>query len=191
MAKKPDSRRGPRDRKLRRDESELFRAAVRDTRPLGKRGAEKPPAPAPGKPAKPAAAPSRPALPDMPSSAGDLPELRPGAPAGVDARTMERLRRGRLRPEARLDLHGMFQDEAHSALRGFIADCRGAGRRCVIVITGKGRLSDGGGVLRTQVPRWLNLPALRPHILGFSEAQPKDGGGGALYVLLRRERSRS
>ncbi len=117
-----------------------------------------------------------------------MPELRPGIAADLDARTMERLRRGRLRPEARLDLHGMTQDEAHRAVNGFIATSRSAGRRCVIVITGRGRAKLGGGILREQTPRWLNLQPTRGNILGFAEAQPKDGGAGALYVLLRKTR---
>ncbi len=117
-----------------------------------------------------------------------MPDLRAGIPADLDARTMERLRRGRLRPEARLDLHGMTQDEAHQAVTGFIAASRGAGRRCVIVITGRGRAKLGGGVLREQAPRWLNLQPTRGNILGFAVAQPKDGGSGALYVLLRKKR---
>ncbi len=99
---------------------------------------------------------------------------------------MDRLRRGRMRAEARLDLHGMTRDEAHQALGEFLADARAAGRRCVIVVTGRGSVSAGGGVLRNETPRWLNTPALRPLVLGFAEAQPKDGGSGALYVLLRR-----
>ena len=101
---------------------------------------------------------------------------------------MDRLRRGRLRPEARLDLHGMTQDKAHRALNRFIAEAQSSGVRSIIIITGKGRISEGGGVLRNQVPKWLNAPGIRPSILAFSPAQPKDGGEGALYVLLRRRR---
>ncbi len=117
-----------------------------------------------------------------------MPELRAGIAADLDARTMERLRRGRMRPEARLDLHGMTQDEAHEAVTGFIAASRSAGRRCVILITGRGRVAKGGGILREQTPRWLNLQPVRGNILGFAEAQPKHGGAGALYVLLKKKR---
>ena len=99
---------------------------------------------------------------------------------------MERLRRWRGRPEARLDLHGMTQDEAHRAVAGFIATSRSDGRRCILIITGRGRGKFGGGVLREQTPRWLNLQPTRESILGFAEAQPKDGGAGALYVLLKK-----
>lgn len=101
---------------------------------------------------------------------------------------MTRFRRGQMRPEGRLDLHGMIQTEAHRALTAYVAKAQSSGLRCVIVITGKGRISEGGGVLRNQVPNWLNSPSLRPLILAFSPAQPQDGGTGALYVLLRRKR---
>ena len=104
--------------------------------------------------------------------------------AGVDRATSERLKRGRLAIEARLDLHGMTQAEAHRAVHRFIPTARVAGQRCVLIITGSG--VAGGGVLRAAVPRWLAEDGLRPHLLGITPAQPRDGGGGALYVLLRR-----
>ena len=85
-------------------------------------------------------------------------------------------------------LIGMVQTEAHRALNSYVAQAQSSGLRCIIVITGKGRVSEGGGVLRNQVPQWLNSPALRPLILAFTPAQPRDGGDGALYVLLRRKR---
>lgn len=105
---------------------------------------------------------------------------------GIDKRTTMRLRRGQLQIEGKLDLHGMTQKEAHQALGGFIRGARGAQRRMVLVITGKG--GGGQGVLRKAVPRWLNETSLRPLVLAFAQAQPRDGGGGALYVLLRRRR---
>lgn len=117
-----------------------------------------------------------------------LPALASGESADVDARTMDRLRRGRLRPEARLDLHGLTQEKAHRSLNRFIDQAQASGARSLIIITGKGRVSEGGGVLRNQVPKWLNAPDLRPRILAFTPAQPRDGGAGALYVLLRRQR---
>jgi DNA-nicking Smr family endonuclease len=104
--------------------------------------------------------------------------------AGVDRATAERLKRGRRAIEARLDLHGMTQAEAHRALFGFVAGSRTAGRRCVLVITGHGRSS--GGVLKSAVPRWLHEPELRRHVLAIAPARPQHGGAGALYVLLRR-----
>jgi DNA-nicking Smr family endonuclease len=112
----------------------------------------------------------------------------PGAVApGLDRRSAERLKRGQLRPEARLDLHGMTQEEAHRALEGFLTSAQESGKRAVLVITGKG--SGGGrGVLRDAVPRWLGEAPNRGRVLATATAQPKDGGSGALYVLLRRRR---
>ncbi len=187
MAK--DSDKGKRrPRQVRDDEARLFEAAMRNVDRLPGRTAEAPADPdATARPASSKRAAPPPPPPPLPRPAA-MPELRPGVAADLDARTMERLRRGRMRPEARLDLHGMTQDEAHRALNGFIAASRGAGRRCVIVITGRGRAKLGGGVLREQAPRWLNLPPTRGNVLGFAEAQPKDGGAGALYVLLRKKR---
>ena len=106
--------------------------------------------------------------------------------AGVDRRTVERLRRGKLPIEARLDLHGYYQDIAQSELNAFINRCALSGRRTVLVITGKGSLSKGGGVLRRNLPDWLNHPSCRPYILAFCEARPEHGGAGAFYILLRR-----
>jgi DNA-nicking Smr family endonuclease len=118
----------------------------------------------------------------LPPIAADLPPL--DRFAGIDRASAERLKRGRLQIDARLDLHGMTQAEAHNALAGFVAGGRTAGRRCVLVITGRG--VAGGGVLRHAVPRWLDEPGLRRHLLAIAPAQPRDGGNGALYLLLRR-----
>src|SRR5581483_4088766 len=104
--------------------------------------------------------------------------------AGIDRARAERLKRGKLAIEARLDLHGMTQDEAHRAISGFIGGSRASGLRCVLVITGRGAV--GGGVLRQAVPRWLDEPGLRRHVLAITPAQPRDGGAGALYILRRR-----
>ena len=82
----------------------------------------------------------------------------------------------------------MTQAAAHAALNSFIAGQRNAGRRVVLVITGKGGRSAESpvGVLRRQVPMWINQPPLREMVLGLSPAAPRDGGDGALYLLLRR-----
>lgn len=115
--------------------------------------------------------------------------LEAGAAVDVDARSVERLKRGRMAIDGRLDLHGLTQAEAHESLHRFIVSGVNQGRRCMLVITGRG---DWGraerGVLRRMVPRWLNDPAVRPHVLAYTEAQPRDGGSGALYLLLRRRR---
>ncbi len=132
--------------------------------------------------------PVRPATEAAPRPRPD--DLGHGTAAGVDKRTNQRLIRGKTPIEGRLDLHGHTKETAHRALDAFIKGSFAAGRRCVIVITGKGvRLESGEiGVLRQAVPQWLNGPALRPMVLAYSHATPKDGGEGALYVLLKRKR---
>ncbi len=117
---------------------------------------------------------------------GPAPEISHGRAAGIDRRSAEKLRRGRLPIEGRLDLHGMTQEAASGRLAGFLERAESEGKRCVLVITGKGLAS--GGVLRDQVPRWLNLPPNRGRVLAFDYARPQHGGGGALYVLLKRRR---
>lgn len=107
--------------------------------------------------------------------------------AGLDRNSDRRLKRGEMEIEARLDLHGHTRDAAHELLRVFIAREAEKGRRCVLVITGKGR-GDGPGVLRAAVPQWLGEAPMRDDVLRFYPAQPRDGGAGALYILLRRRR---
>lgn len=150
--------------------------------------------PAPAPPAAttpPTAAPGLPAHRKPPSVPAPLPDLMPGVPVGLDRRTDDRLRRGRLRIDGRIDLHGMTQAEAHAALTGYLRRAHHDARRCILVITGKGALSRGGGILRAAVPRWINERPLRDIVLALHPAQPKDGGEGALYVLLKRRRSGS
>ena len=101
----------------------------------------------------------------------------------------QRFKRGQLPVEGWLDLHGMTQNEAHGALGAFLARQFAMGRRCVIVVTGKGVSKEGGGVLRNAVPRWLNEAPNREKVLAFEYARQRDGGAGALYVLLKRNRS--
>lgn len=179
MAKPPDRKS---NRPVSSEEEALFRAAMSDAKPLGKRGT----AAGDGRaePSKPLTV-RRTASP--PSGAQSAP-LRPGATSGLDRRTMDRLRKGRLRPEARIDLHGMTAERARRALENFVADKHTEGKRCVLVITGKGSLKQGGGIIRREFPDWLNAPEIRPRVLGFAQAQPADGGAGAFYVLLRRIR---
>ncbi len=138
------------------------------------------------KPAKSAVPPAA-APPTAPPAAKKHPELTPGKSAGLDKRNAQRLKRGQLRPEARVDLHGMIQSEAHAALNDFIAESYMTGLRSVLVITGKGSVREGG-VLRRMVPRWLNQPPLRGMVVAIEQATPRDGGGGAYYLLLRRRR---
>ena len=106
---------------------------------------------------------------------------------GMEKRSQQRMRQGKLIIDARTDLHGMTRVQAHRVLVEFIDWAWQAEKRMVLVITGKGIKPDGTtGVLRTAVPRWLNENPNRERILGFSHAAPKDGGEGALYVRLKR-----
>jgi len=163
-------------------DSALWQRAMRDVAPLAPRAAPPKPPPSPARKAVPRQLAE--ALPAL----HDLPPLTLDRFAGIDRASAERLKRGRQPIEARLDLHGMTQAEAHRALAGFIRTARGGGKRCVLVITGRGAPRDhgGAGVLREAVPRWLAEPGLRPHLLAIATAQPQDGGAGALYVMLRR-----
>jgi len=107
-----------------------------------------------------------------------------------------KLRSGRIEIEARIDLHGMRQGEAHTALRRFIGSCHARGLKWVLVITGKGAPQRRGvdaafeeretGVLRRNVPRWLAEPDLRAMVVGYKTAAIRHGGEGAIYVQVRR-----
>lgn len=113
----------------------------------------------------------------------------PLAPFG--RRTKQRIARGRDAIDGRLDLHGMTQAEAHSALFGFLRARQARGARFVLVITGKGASGDayaGRGMLKRLVPLWLRLPEFRSLIVGFENAAVGHGGDGALYISLRRPR---
>ena len=96
------------------------------------------------------------------------------------------VRRGQLDVEARLDLHGHTQDTAFRELAGFLLTQRAMGARCVLVITGKGRL--GGGVLRSRFLDWIGSAEIRPLLAGYSRAHARHGGEGACYLLLKAKR---
>lgn len=114
--------------------------------------------------------------------------LQPGCLSGMDKKNAERMRKGRASVDATLDLHGMTQAQAEAALNGFVRRGFDHDWRVVLVVTGRGYRSGEPGVLRARLPHWLNGATLRPFIVGFTEAQPKDGGAGAFYVRLRRHR---
>ncbi len=188
------------DRRPSTDDADLWRRVTGDVKPIPKSTADAlPPGRDPAAPATPAKAASPRCKAKTPCHAETkektpapcrriAPELGHGDAPGVDRRTADNLRKGRTEIEARIDLHGMTQAEAHRALTSFIVGQHEAGRRCVLVVTGKGTWREGGGVLREAVPRWLNGPDLRPRLLSFTHAQRKDGGEGALYILLKRIR---
>ena len=177
------------------NDAALWKAVTKDVKHIKRApspgpGPETAKEPAQPQPKKTRASPARPAAPARPKPPPAPPqrELSHGRAAGVDKRTMDRLRRGQLPIDAEIDLHGHTQEEAHRVLNAFIAGHAAAGRRCVRVITGKGSFREGGGVLKAAVPRWLNESPLHDGILAFSHARRDDGGEGALYVLLRRKR---
>lgn len=119
-------------------------------------------------------------------------ELTPGMAGNLDRRTLLRLRRGLIPPETQIDLHSHTQEQAHTLLRTFLSASQSAGRRCVLVITGKGFGPAGAvGILKSRVPQWLNEQPNRGRILAFCYARPSHGGEGALYVLLKRVRDAS
>lgn len=110
----------------------------------------------------------------------------------LDNRSRRKLARGVKTIDARIDLHGLTQHQAHERLRGFLYDAQARGSKLVLVITGKGGSGQGfmdeRGVLRRVVPQWLAMPDMRSIVLGYEEAHATHGGSGALYVRIRRRR---
>lgn len=116
-------------------------------------------------------------------------------PVQMDRKNFGRMKKGKLSPEGRIDLHGMTLAQAHPAVTRFILDSHASGKRLVLVITGKGKQRDGNashmvrpGILKHQLPHWLHSAPLKSVILQVSEAHLKHGGSGAYYVYLRRSR---
>jgi DNA-nicking Smr family endonuclease len=194
-----------RRRTLRPDEEELWQTVARSTNPLHQPGfvpqhdvvhAPKTPGMTP--------APQPPTIPlftlgekARTSTAHRLaPSLRDhlaAAPLQMDAKAFGRMTRGKLAPEARIDLHGMTLAQAHPELIRFILNAQSGGLRLVLVITGKGKRGDDTGpipqrmgALRHQVPQWLRMQPMAQAVLQVAEAHLKHGGSGAYYVYLRR-----
>jgi DNA-nicking Smr family endonuclease len=111
-------------------------------------------------------------------------ELGIGETSRIDGSVARKLREGKYEIDATLDLHGRTQDEAFALLSSCITTAYAIGKRCILVITGKG--SRGHGVIREQLPKWLNSSGLQDYILAIQQASPKHGGSGAFYVLLRK-----
>jgi DNA-nicking Smr family endonuclease len=121
------------------------------------------------------------------------PAKKPPPLAPLDRRLKQRVARGREPIDARIDLHGMTQNEAHQRLFSFLQRAQADGAKIVLVVTGKGggrerEAAGERGVLKRQVPNWLSLPEFRSFVLGFEDAHIGHGGQGALYVRLRRQR---
>lgn len=169
----------------------LWAFVTRSITPLA--GKSRPPLPPPPAPEKTVVAP-RASPPDLGLVGAEIglrsPDSINPAAAAPDRRTADKLRRGKIPVEAVLDLHGLHQGAAQAELFHFLQVSAEAGRRCVLVITGKGSRAGGGeaGVLRRMLPVWLGLSPVSRLVLAHSPAHPRDGGDGAFYVLLRRKR---
>lgn len=178
-------RRGPKG--LSPEDTALWDRAMRDATPLKNR---------PGRATRPA-----------PQQGADRPITRarreappPKGPLGIDGSLEKKLRRGAIEVDATLDLHGETQTRAYDRLLRFLAVAEVTGRRCILVITGKGgpkteadldadwRRAQERGVLRRMVPQWLKGPPLHDKVLAVRPAHMRHGGSGAFYVILRRAR---
>jgi DNA-nicking Smr family endonuclease len=170
------------------DELKLWGTVTQSIAPLDKSNPLPEP---PAADAKPEVAPKKSVAgvppPKKPPPAKPAPALHP-----IDRRTKNRLGRGTVAIDARIDLHGLTQAVAHGRLRRFLSEAQEDGAKVVLVITGKGRAGAEGaeerGVLRRMVPAWLSAADLRHMVVGFDEASPGHGGSGALYVRIRRRR---
>lgn len=161
----------------------LWRAYAAEIVPLP--GRELPPE-AVAAPAPVIAAPVAAPVAAAPAPRWSPPDIAVNAPpVGLDDRRWRDLRRGKVKPERTIDLHGRRAQEAHAAVHAFLADAYAEGLRCVAVITGRGSSAEGG-VLRREFPHWLNAPDLRRIILGA--AHPHRANTGAVHLLLRRRR---
>lgn len=174
------------------EDTALWARVAESATPLKKNRARDPVPPAPKLPPQRKAAPAATPKPVAKTTEKSLP-VAPGP--SFDRQVARKLDSGKLAVEARLDLHGLKQKEAHEALRRFLKSAQGKGYRHVLVITGKGAdrapsrsfyEEDERGVLRQSVPHWLALPDLAPLVVSFSAAPRRLGGEGALYVRLRR-----
>jgi DNA-nicking Smr family endonuclease len=181
-----------RRRALSDEERALWESVAKQTKPLRKRSrAAKPQEVLPAVETPLAAKPVVASKP-LPSKIQRAPKPEGPPPlAPLGRRERAQLSRGRKEIDARLDLHGMTQTRAHRALSGFLQRAHSEGLSFVLIITGKGKTmgpESERGVLRRQVPQWLNLPEFRALVVGFDEAHIGHGGEGALYVRIRRMR---
>lgn len=198
-------------RRLHPDDLELWGRVAKSARPLRSDLAkafdtpemtEQAFAPAPKKPRPKVRPQGSTILRPSPSGGAAMHDLAPalsdalaGATVSMDKRKFQRMTKGKLQPEARIDLHGMTLSQAHAALNGFILRAQSQGLRLVLVITGKGKtVADDGpiprrrGALKHDVPQWLRMAPLSGAVLELREAHLRHGGSGAYYVYLRKSR---
>ncbi len=185
---------------MRDDDRRLFHEAMSEAVPLrGRRRARVRPEPPPSPVVAPTAAAARRSVldsalraPPRPFPAAPPRALDPGDDTGLDRATEQRLRRGQLSPEAKLDLHGHTVADAERAMARFLERSQAMGCRVVLVVTGKGARSEGGvtfaGRIRQEFPHWVNGSGNRGRVFGVRAAHPRHGGGGAFYVMLRKAR---
>ena len=179
------------------EDADLWQRVAKTAEPLrkGKNRAVKTP-----EPPEPQSVPSdrprgkRPSKPATPRSASEPPRPAPPSLATIEKREIRGLAGGRVSVDARIDLHGARQLEAHRMLKSFLVRAQDRGHRYVLVITGKGGSRDengggpGRGVLNREVPRWLSEPEFRQWVVSFAPAHKRHGGEGALYVRIRRQK---
>jgi DNA-nicking Smr family endonuclease len=180
------------------DDETLFRQAFEDVRPLGIPRAQRlAVAPLAKREIVSEDAEVLAELSDLVSGQGtfeltETEEYVEGARQGLDPRLLTQLRRGEFSVQAHLDLHGMIQPDAKEALTNFIVDSVRKGRRTVLIVHGRGLRSPGGlPVLKHAAAQWLSHGLAGGYVLAFATARPSDGGAGAVYVMLRRERRRA
>jgi DNA-nicking Smr family endonuclease len=125
---------------------------------------------------------------EAPFDLADSDEYVEGRVAGLDGNVVRKLRRGEFAVQGHVDLHGLTREEAKGAVESFLRGARSAGKRCVLVVHGRGLHSkDQLPVLKDALKTWLATGRFARHVLAFATARPVDGGAGAIYVLLRRQ----
>ena len=193
-------------RSVTEDEAKLWKQATRALEPVRAKPRVGSVGPSPSAsrqpdPAAPAPRKSRAGFPKPGLDAIAKGTSRPSAPlADFDRRKARQIAAGRIEVDARIDLHGLRQREAHARLHAFLLAAHAKGHKTVLVITGKGGeapAADGlgalmgerqRGVIRRSVPHWLEEPHLRAIVLSYTQAAPRHGGAGALYLRLRKAR---
>lgn len=191
-----------RPRGLKPEEEKLWQRIADSATPMHRRYQPQPKAPVKTPVKTPAPAPVEPPFSPPSFRIGETaaprtenPAKSAGRPPRMDTRTFGRMKRGKVVPEARIDLHGMTLAAAQMSLTGFLLRAHADGKRLVLVITGKGRKPDDDdpvpqrrGVIRRHLPEWLSSPPLGALVLEWTTAHQRHGGSGAFYVYLSRRR---
>ncbi len=182
---------GGRKGRLSSEDITLWEGVTRSIKPLRKRTprAEPESKAAPVSPPQKRNVAAKPAPGPTPTPVASKPKVEtPPSVTSLDRRTKQKIARGSHAIDARLDLHGHTQAQAHDVLLRFLRTTQSRGGRVALVITGKGGRGGGSGALKRAVPMWLALPEFRAMVIGFDTAAIGHGGEGALYVRLRKLR---